>query len=229
MERYLKEEPKLRSLQKLQSDQDTAWDIFTTPNWSDESPGRNASAQSAACPLSCSVVVKKEPLDEYEDDVDLSYYEVSLLHSAMYQSADTRIKCEPSDCSIDRVEIKGEVKLNGHRDIGHKQLLKARPAAEKNKANLKGANKVRSIDRLPLLTPPSSPESIRSILSAEAELALLGHQGLVRVSTANGTIQRLRLPTTNVKNPAASSDTALILNVNQRLPTTTATIPSTSK
>lgn len=42
MERYLKEEPKLRSLQKLPTELETAWDIFATPpsgglsSWADE-------------------------------------------------------------------------------------------------------------------------------------------------------------------------------------------------
>lgn len=101
MERYLKDEPKLQSYKKLPTDLDTPWNLFTAPgpltSWAkvevvnpltlDELTlserhldALSLSSASSACSgvswdrsLSCAVLVKKEPMDEDDDD----FYEES--------------------------------------------------------------------------------------------------------------------------------------------------------
>lgn len=101
MERYLKDEPKLQSYKKLPTDLDTPWNLFTAPvplsSWTkvevvnpltlDELnlserglDSLSLSSASSACSgvswdssLSCAVLVKKEPVDE--DDEDESFYD----------------------------------------------------------------------------------------------------------------------------------------------------------
>ena len=81
-----------------------------------------------------------------------------------------------------------------------------------------------SSDLPPLLTPPSSPESIRNgggAAASDAELALLGHQGLIRVSSsASGHIPRSAVL---LKGSSRAVHGARILNVNQGLPTAAVT------
>ncbi|KAG8313506.1 hypothetical protein J6590_001977 [Homalodisca vitripennis] len=96
MERYLKDEPKLQSYKKLPTDLDTPWNLFTAPvplsSWTkvevvnpltlDELnlserhlDSLSLSSASSACSgvswdssLSCAVLVKKEPMDEDDED-----------------------------------------------------------------------------------------------------------------------------------------------------------------
>lgn len=149
MERYLKDEPKLHSY-KIKAELDTPWDLFATPsrileelNYNEHNlDSLSTSSMSSACSgvswdstLSCAVVVKKEKIEDDEDNSD-SY--------------------EDNFCKIP-IQIKTENELE-------LRLL------------------ARAGELLPTLTPPSSPESIRT---AEAELALLGHQGLFNVSSSH--------------------------------------------
>lgn len=97
MERYLKDEPKLQSYKKLPSDLDTPWNLFTAPvplsswtkvevvnpltldelNLSDRHlDSLSLSSASSACSgvswdssLSCAVLVKKDSVDEDDDDL----------------------------------------------------------------------------------------------------------------------------------------------------------------
>lgn len=153
MERYLKDEPKLHSYKKL--DLDTPWDLFATPSRILEQlnyhhtdhhnlDSLSMSSMSSACSgvswesaLSCEVVVKKENIDEDDDNNS--------------DSCEEKMEHEFSDIPI---QIKTENGLE-----------------------------------LRLITPPSSPESIRT--TTDAELALLAHhQGLFKVSTATNHLPR---------------------------------------
>lgn len=317
MERYLKDEPKLRSLQKLPTDLDTAWDIFAAPSvamssWKmnmgtlcleDDSNERHLDtlSTSSACSgysamswdsaVSCSVVVKKEPLDDYED-VDLSCYayDMDLLRPPKETKRQKRaandsnnnyschsnlnVKSEPRSSRQAGRESKagGRKQHNQTRNASsssHSDSSSSTNSSSNNSSSCSNSTRNHSSsyqkskhqqsspsgeagtaavqpktestielkllarshqssggdDLLPILTPPSSPESIRNNgASSEAELALLGHQGLIRVSSANGNIPRsaaMRLSTTNPGNAkgSRSANGSRIVQVNQGLPT----------
>lgn len=297
MDRYLKDEPKLQSLQKL----DTAWDLFTTPSvglassWKmdmdslclDEDPTdrhldalSTSSASSAFSGISwessVSVVVKKEPLDEDFDDLDLGCYDMELLRPQFRESK--RLKRTPSDfnnnshsCSS-RNPVKVEARASrqpssrkqarsagsqsdssssGSSSCGHSRsqmllqkkikqemLVVAQPKTENTTTSTTdlqmhsgscsssgGSSCDESNDNLPILTPPSSPESIRNAAASEAELALLGHQGLIRVSAVSGNVARsavMRLSAIREPKCSTRSNGQRILTVNQGLPTAAA-------
>lgn len=160
MERYLKDEPKLHSYKKL--DLDTPWDLFAPPsrilefNYNHNLDSLSMSSMSSACSgvswesaLSCSLVVKKEKIDEDEDNNS--------------DSCEEKVEHDFSDIPI---QIKTE-----------------------NGLELRLLTRSDGSDLLPTLTPPSSPESIRT--TTDAELALLGHhQGLFKVSTTTTHLPR---------------------------------------
>lgn len=103
MERYLKDEPKLQSFKKLPTELDTPWNLFTAPiplsswtkvevvdpltldelNISDKHlDSLSLSSASSACSgvswdssLSCAVLVKKEPMEDEEEEEDFCYDE----------------------------------------------------------------------------------------------------------------------------------------------------------
>lgn len=287
MERYLKEEPKLRSLQKLPADLETAWDIFTAPSIeSSQRIGEPLSPENSGMTwdssVSCSVVVKKEPLDDY-DDIELSCYEMDLLREPYAEecrikreSVLERVKVEPrtsrlgssrglkqhnqarntstsshsdssssthSSCSSSsRNQSLGYQHQMGKQSTTGETTALVQPKTESTtelkmlarshqKQNSSSGGCSDSSDLLPILTPPSSPESIRNAAASEAELALLGHQGLIRVSSVNGNIPRsaaMRLLTSNsglstTKSTTRSSSGPRILNVSQGLPTAAVT------
>lgn len=160
MERYLKDEPKLQSYKKLPTDLDSAWDLFATParileelNYHEHNlDSLSTSSMSSACSgvswdsaLSCAVVVKKEKIEDDEENSD-----------------SCEEKLENNFCKIP-IQIKTENAIE--------LRLLARTTANPNES-------------LPTLTPPSSPESATIRPTNEAELALLGHQGLFKVASA---------------------------------------------
>lgn len=184
MERYLKDEPKLQTYKKLPADLDTPWDLFAAPGpisgWKVEvdsccledlnlndrhldshSNSSSSSTSSSPCSgswdssssLSCAVVVKKERLDP-DDDEDNN-----------------------SDSYDEQSEKFGKITLHHH--LHHQNAIELRLVARATTSDL-----------LPTLTPPSSPESHLSIgskltatVKSEPEIALLDHQGFLRVST----------------------------------------------
>lgn len=163
MERYLKDEPKLNNYKKL--DLDTPWDLFAAPSrilefnchHSDHNlDSLSMSSMSSACSgvswesaLSCALVVKKEKIDEDEDNNS--------------DSCEEKMEHEFTDIPI---QIKTE-----------------------NGFELRLLTRSDGSDHLPTLTPPSSPESIRT--TTDAELALLGHhQGMFKVSAATNHLPR---------------------------------------
>lgn len=166
MERYLKDEPKLQSYKKLPTDLDSAWDLFATP------------------------ARILEELNYHEHNLD-SLSTSSMSSACSGVSWDSALSCvvvkkekieddeENSDSCEEKLEnnifckipIKTEIKTENAIEL----RLLARTTADPN-------------EMLPTLTPPSSPEStIRP--TTEAELALIGHQGLFKVATSatNGT------------------------------------------
>lgn len=203
MERYLKDEPKLQSYKKLPTDLDSAWDLFAAParileelNYHEHNlDSLSTSSMSSACSgvswdsaLSCAVVVKKEKIEEDEENSD-----------------SCEEKLENNFCKIP-IQIKTEIKTENAIEL---RLLARATTADAN-------------ELLPTLTPPSSPESATIRPPTEAELALLGHQGLFKVASAttNGTnhLPRsaiVRLTTAGGKN--AVSVTRLI-QVNPNIP-----------
>lgn len=272
MERYLKDEPKLPTLQKLPTDLETAWDLFAAPSvvmssWNmgmedssehtfpanSGSPGHSGMSWEGT--VNCSVVVKKEPLDDYEDD-ELCCYEMDLLQPSKKETNRTKrgrndSKAEQT-CQSGLVQVKTEPRSSrlaakknkkqhnqarnmssgSHSDssssssssrshqtkskLGETTAL-VQPKTESTMDLLVRSNRNStsscsdSSDHLPILTPPSSPESMRT--TSEAELALLGHQGLIKVSSANGNIPR------GTKGSSRSSNVARLLHVtNQGLP-----------
>lgn len=199
MERYLKDEPKLQSYKKLPTDLDSAWDLFATParileelNYHEHNlDSLSTSSMSSACSgvswdsaLSCAVVVKKEKIEDDEENSD-----------------SCEEKLERNFCKIP-IQIKTENAIE--------LRLLARTTADPN-------------ELLPTLTPPSSPESMATIRpTTEAELALLGRQGLFKVASAttNGTNHHLprsaivRLTTAGGKN---SVSVTRFIQVNQNV------------
>uniref|UniRef100_A0A0K8TKQ1 Putative transcription factor sp4-like protein n=1 Tax=Tabanus bromius TaxID=304241 RepID=A0A0K8TKQ1_TABBR len=140
LERYLRDEPKLQSYKKIQTELDSAWDFFATPRILEElnisEPNLDSlstSSMSSSCShvswdssLSCSVVVKKENLDENEEENSNSYDTFGKIPMQLKSEKIKLCLSAPSrgsevDCSN---ATKGEF--------------------------------------LPTLTPPSSPESVRN-------------------------------------------------------------------
>lgn len=313
MERYLKEEPKQPELHKLPCDLDTPWNIFAVPSsWqmevgalciedeandrqldtlSTSSASSGFSAMSWDSTVSCSVVVKKEPLDYYEDEELSSYDDLLRPREAKRIKRERisndsnnnqtlvckrKIKVEPrtsrlgssrglkqhnqarntstsshsdssssthSSCSSSsRNQSLGYQHQMGKQSTTGETTALVQPKTESTtelkmlarshqKQNSSSGGCSDSSDLLPILTPPSSPESIRNAAASEAELALLGHQGLIRVSSVNGNIPRsaaMRLLTSNsglstTKSTTRSSSGPRILNVSQGLPTAAVT------
>ncbi|XP_031632581.1 Krueppel-like factor luna isoform X2 [Contarinia nasturtii] len=190
MERYLKDEPKLQSYKKLPTDLDSAWDLFATParileelNYHEHNlDSLSTSSMSSACSgvswdsaLSCAVVVKKEKIDEDEENSD-----------------SCEEKLENNFCEIP-IQIKTEIKTENAIEL----RLLARATTTTNTANHTTAVSADQNELLPTLTPPSSPESTTIRPTTEAELALLSHQGLFKVTTAT---TAAGAPTTNGTN-----------------------------
>ncbi|XP_055312036.1 Krueppel-like factor luna [Sitodiplosis mosellana] len=227
MERYLKDEPKLQSYKKLPTDLDSAWDLFATParcrlleelNYHEHNlDSLSTSSMSSACSgvswdsaLSCAVVVKKEKIEDDEENSD-----------------SCEEKLENNFCKIP-IQIKTEIKTENAIEL----RLVARATTTSTVADHHHPNEL-----LPTLTPPSSPESQTTTTqttirpTTEAELALLGHQGLFKVASAttNGTNHHLprsaivRLTTAGGKN---SVSVTRFIQVNPNIPAAIAPQPT---
>lgn len=190
MERYLKDEPKLHSYKKL--DLDTSWDLFATParileqlnyHHNDHNlDSLSTSSMSSACSgvswdsaLSCALVVKKEKIDEDEDNNSDSCEE-KMEHE--FSKIPIQIKTENG------IELRLITRSDGDAS-----------------------------DLLPTLTPPSSPESIRT--TTEAELALLGHHpGLFKVSSSASS----HLPRSAIVRLTTNGNVTRFIQVSQGIP-----------
>lgn len=261
MERYLKDEPKLHPLDKL----DPAWDLFASPSegissWkldmdtlcseddhhldtlSTSSALSQCSATSWDSAESCLIsAVKQEPLDDYED-LDISCYEAELLRPPFRESK--RMKRKQSDFNHNHYTYQKRAKAdkrkagrNGkkhnqaaagsssseacHSDNsmrGETTTLLVKPKTESTSIHHKSKGCVLQ----PLLTPPSSPESVRN--GTDAEHALLGHQGLIRMNSSSCTSQGHISRTTTTNTGKCSTRSTRILLVNsQGLPTAAVT------
>lgn len=289
MDRYLKDEPKLLSMEKLPTDLASAWDLFTTPSskissWKmdldalclgEDSNDRHLdvisigssglSVMSWESSLSSSLVVKDEPLDDYED-ADLCSYNMDLLckpyrgSKRLKRGRNTNDSNNNHACHSNFNSMKGDIKIRRNQGSNavsgcqsdssssthsscseNRNLLSTSYQRQRCKRNAmalvqpktetsielkilgqscSGSSSDESNDHLPILTPPSSPESIRNSTTIEAEQALLGHQGLIRVSSANSSIPRssslkcstrsngVRIPTPGLANIAITQRNA---------------------
>lgn len=185
MERYLKDEPKV-SLKKLATD---PWDLFATParileefNYPYEHnlDSLSTSSMSSACSgaswdsaLSCAVVVKKESC-EMDDEDNSDSCEEKLEHHN-FSKIPIQIKTENA------IEL---------RVLARTTATAAASPVMVTTTTTTAADPQTNVELLPTLTPPSSPESIRTTTEA-TELALLGHQGIFKVATAGGATTHL--------------------------------------
>ncbi|XP_065213406.1 Krueppel-like factor luna isoform X2 [Planococcus citri] len=177
MERYLKEEPKLQSCKKLSSDLDTPWNLFTAPvPWTkvevvdsliDDLNLNNSDIEAFSCtstncswesPLSCSVRVKKEPVDDYSDPLHCS---TTRLKKETLEDFDDPLRCS----------VKMKKSHNDYDTLSCVMRVKKEPIDEyefddvnyedqnRFKFNFIGRGSLANESILPTLTPPSSPES----------------------------------------------------------------------
>lgn len=261
MERYLKDEPKLQSFKKLPNDLDTPWDFFAAPSvqakWKVEVDpicledlnlgerhldSLSTSSASSGCSgvswdsaLSCAVVVKKERLDDDDDENNSDSYDenhhINHTHNHHHNHHNNNHHHNNNNSH------------SNHHNSHHDKLfnVSAIPMQTKteNSIELRLVARRTTSDQtnelLPTLTPPSSPESVRNTSSSiePSELALLGPQGLVRVSTTTGHIPRsaiLRLQTTTTQGGKNTVGVTRFIQVSsQGMPTTiTSTNKSTS-
>jgi krueppel-like factor 6/7 len=218
MDRYLKDEPKPKTFKTEPSDM-VPWELFTAPgpisgSWSvkvdplfDEllndrnldtlsmsSSSSSCSGKSWDSSLSCSVVVKKERIDDdYEDSDSNDEKLVRCINNNNTSSKNFNTK----NIQI----IKGSNKLTNSTI----ELLIARtPSSSPLATNSLSASALSSMlmpvganhDILPTLTPPSSPESSskcsnsKNLTISEPELALIDNQGIYRVSNNGTTLTR---------------------------------------
>lgn len=161
MERYLKDEPKLQSYKKLSAELDTPWDLFAAP-----------------------ARILEELTYHHEHNLD-SLSTSSMSSACSGVSWDSTLSCA--------VVVKQE-KIEDDEDNSDSCEEKLEHNFSKIPIQIKTEDAIalRLLSRtgdpnelLPTLTPPSSPESIRT--TTEAELALLGHHhpGLFKVSSAS--------------------------------------------
>lgn len=213
MDRYLKDEPKPKTFKTEPSDM-VPWELFTAPgpisgSWSvkvdplcfDEllndrnldtlsmsSSSSSCSGKSWDSSLSCSVVVKKERIDDDYEDSD--------------SNDEKLVNCINNNNSSKNFNTKNIQIIKGSNKLTNStiELLIARtPSSSPLATNSLSASALSSMlmpaganhDILPTLTPPSSPESSskcsnsKSLTITEPELALIDNQGIYRVS--NGT------------------------------------------
>lgn len=216
MDRYLKDEPKPKTFKTEPNDM-VPWELFTAPgpisgSWSvkvdplcfDEllndrnldtlsmsSSSSTCSGKSWDSSLSCSLVVKKERIDDDYEDSD--------------SNDEKLVNCINNNTSSKNFNTKNIQIIKGSNKLTNStiELLIARtPSSSPLATNSLSASALSSMlmpaganhDILPTLTPPSSPESSskcsnsKSLTITEPELALIDNQGIYRVS--HGTLTR---------------------------------------
>jgi hypothetical protein len=219
MDRYLKDEPKPKTFKTEPSDM-VPWELFTAPgpisgSWSvkvdplcfDEllsdrnldtlsmsSSSSTCSGKSWDSSLSCSVVVKKERIDDDYEDSDSN--DEKLVRCINNNNTSSKNFNNTKNIQI----IKGSNKLTNSTI----ELLIARTPSSPLATNSLSASALSSMllptsanhDILPTLTPPSSPESSskcsnsKNLTISEPELALIDNQGIYRVSNGGTTLTR---------------------------------------
>ena len=214
MDRYLKDEPKPKTFKTEPSDM-VPWELFTAPgpisgSWSvkvdplcfDEllndrnldtlsmsSSSSTCSGKSWDSSLSCSLVVKKERIDDDYEDSDSN--DEKLVNCINNNNSSKNFN------NTKNIQI---IKSSNKLTNSTIELLIARtPSSSPLATNSLSASALSSMlmpaganhDILPTLTPPSSPESSskcsnsKNLTITEPELALIDNQGIYRVS--NGT------------------------------------------
>lgn len=161
MERYLKDEPKIQSLKKLATD---PWDLFAAP------------------------ARILEELNYHEHNLD-SLSTSSMSSACSGVSWDSALSCAVV-VKKEKVEVEDEENSDSCEEkIEHNFSkipiqIKTENAIElRLLARTTSAVAADSNELLPTLTPPSSPESIRTTHTEATELALLGHPGLFKVTS----------------------------------------------
>lgn len=81
MERYLKDEPKMKSYKKISSDGDRTWYEVNCINDFNDALSSGSSPCSWDGALSCAILVKQEPLDIDDEDIDEDSNFESPVHS----------------------------------------------------------------------------------------------------------------------------------------------------
>lgn len=186
LERYLRDEPKLQSYKKLHSELDS-WEIFSTParileelkikeqNLDSISTTSSISSQCSGISwdstgpqsLSCSVVVKKERIDDDEEEhSDNGDDKLMLSHSSqLTQSALQALSCTQMLSS--RSSTVGTTTTVVQQCPLTEKAIKLRVVATKNGGLSPHISNGNNHDyAVPTLTPPSSPESIRTTVSS---------------------------------------------------------------
>jgi krueppel-like factor 6/7 len=232
MDRYLKDEPKPKAF-KTEPHEIVPWELFTAPgpiqgSWSvkvdplcfDEllndrnldsismsSSSSTCSGKSWDSSLSCSVVVKKERIDDEYDDSDSN--DEKLINCINNNNIVNSKNLNTKNIQI----IKGSNKLTNStielliaRTSPSSSISSSSSSSLSNKtSNSISASTLSTMllpavggnhEILPTLTPPSSPESSskcsnsKNLTISEPELALIDHQGIYRVSNSNATLTR---------------------------------------
>lgn len=203
MERYLKEEPKLQSCKKLSTDLDTPWNLFTAPvPWTkvevvdsliDDLNLNNSDIEAFSCtstncswesPLSCSVRVKKEPVDDYSD----ALCSTTRLKKETLEDFDDPLRCS----------VKMKKSHNDYDSLSCAVRVKKEPIDEyefddvnyedqnRFKFNFIGRGSSAHESILPTLTPPSSPESGLNNSSSNSSTENYRSTHLKAKNTVNG-------------------------------------------
>lgn len=221
MDRYLKDEPKPKTFKTEPSDM-VPWELFTAPgpisgSWSvkvdplcfDEllndrnldslsmsSSSSTCSGKSWDSSLSCSLVVKKERMDDDYEDSDSN--DEKIVHCINNNTSSKNFN------NTRNIQI---IKSSNKLTKSTIELLIARtPSSSPLATNSLSASALSSMllpaganhDILPTLTPPSSPESessskcsnSKNLTITEPELALIDNQGIYRVTNGGTTLTR---------------------------------------
>lgn len=229
MDRYLKDEPRPKAFKTEPSDL-MSWELFTAPgpisgSWSvkvdplcfDEllndrnldtlsmsSSSSTCSGKSWDSSISCSLVVKKERIDEDYDDSDSN--DEKLVNCRINNNNNNN---NTSNKNFNSNQTKNIQIIKGSNKVSNStiELLIARtPSSSPLAANqLSGTTLSTMLMPATLqtgnhetLTPPSSPESSSkcsnsknlTITEPEPELALIDNQGIFRVSSNGTTLTR---------------------------------------
>lgn len=158
------------------------------------------------------VQVKSEPSSSRDGSSRSAKPHNQMRNTSSSSHSDSSSTCS-SSCSTCSVASRRSYQLQKVKQEEEEVLQPKTECASELKSG--SSSCADSGDDLPLLTPPSSPESIRNAVAAssEAERALMGHQGLIRVSSANANIPKSTAVAVHTKNCTRSSNSSRTLHV----------------
>lgn len=188
MERYLKDEPKI-SLKKLATD---PWDLFAAP------------------------ARILEELNYHEHNLD-SLSTSSMSSACSGASWDSALSCAVV-VKEEKVEEDEENSDSCEEKLEHNFSKIPIQIKTENAIELRLLTRTADPNELlPTLTPPSSPESIRT--TTDAEVALLGHQGIFKVSSPNHLPRSAIVRLTTAGNGKNAVSVTRFIQVSQGIPT----------